>query len=44
MLTGKALAYYYQSIAPLNLRYKDIIAKLGAYFHTTKNYQLFLNK
>ncbi|KAF1350556.1 hypothetical protein EJ07DRAFT_169093 [Lizonia empirigonia] len=44
MLTGKASAYYYQSIAPLDLRYEDIIAKLGAYFHTTENYQLFLNE
>ncbi|KAF1360357.1 hypothetical protein EJ07DRAFT_165511 [Lizonia empirigonia] len=44
MLTGKASAYYYQSIASLDLRYEDIIAKLGAYFHTTENYQLFLNE
>jgi lysyl-tRNA synthetase class I len=44
MLTGKALDYYYQSVAPLNLQYEEILAQLNAYFHTSENYQLFLNE
>ncbi|CAE7020344.1 hypothetical protein PTTW11_03048 [Pyrenophora teres f. teres] len=44
MLKGKASAYYYNYIAPLNLNYKSIIKRLGEYFHTSENYQMFLSK
>ncbi|KAF7578000.1 hypothetical protein PtrM4_022400 [Pyrenophora tritici-repentis] len=44
MLRGKASAYYYNYIAPLNLDYDSIIKKLGEYFHTSENYQMFLSE
>ncbi|KAK1914262.1 hypothetical protein P3342_007508 [Pyrenophora teres f. teres] len=44
MLKGKASAYYYNYIAPLNLDYESIIKRLGEYFHTSENYQMFLSE
>ncbi|KAF1357346.1 hypothetical protein EJ07DRAFT_128601, partial [Lizonia empirigonia] len=44
MLSGKASAYYYTSIASQNLSFEGIVAKLSAYFHTTENHQMFLNE
>lgn len=46
MLAGKASDYYYNSIAPLGdaITFEGVIGMLGDYFHTSKNFQLFLNE
>ncbi|KAK1912813.1 hypothetical protein P3342_004749 [Pyrenophora teres f. teres] len=44
MLKGKASAYYYNYIALLNLDYESIIKRLGEYFYTSENYQMFLSE
>ena len=46
MLSGKASQYYYNSIAPLgnSVTFDGVIQRLGDYFHTSENYQMFLNE
>jgi hypothetical protein len=44
MLKGKAKEFYYQHIIGQNLSFDKMTAKTRAFFHTTKNHQIYLNK
>jgi hypothetical protein len=44
MLKGKAKKFYYQHITGQNLSFDKITAKTRAFFHTTKNHQMYLNE
>jgi hypothetical protein len=44
MLKGKAQDFYYQHFSRQSYSFETMVAKTRKYFHTSENYQLYLNE